>query len=230
MARRDGDDRTVSELIRFQDSLERLGLLWTPLDSLDKYQAHELVRNLHVSPTVPCKHKTAHKTALTPRPMYITAISPMGYKILHYINLLVHISKRNLNSTASRNPQTANPLGYQGFPTFTAESIFPRSGGQIENTNLTPVCALESEASNFFVYDPACGTCSKCICPPSKIAAIVRLGRSWIHAVSNLHQTPEYICILTEYTTAVTLLKAYVCLCANEYQPATKQAGSLLVR
>lgn len=49
VARRDGDDRTVSELIRFQDALERLGLLWTPLDSLDKHQAHELVRNLHVS-------------------------------------------------------------------------------------------------------------------------------------------------------------------------------------
>lgn len=49
MARRDADDRTVSELIKFQDALERLGLLWTPLDSLDTYQAHELVRNLHVS-------------------------------------------------------------------------------------------------------------------------------------------------------------------------------------
>lgn len=49
VARRDGDDRTVSELVRFQDALERLGLLWTPLDSLDKHQAHELVRNLHVS-------------------------------------------------------------------------------------------------------------------------------------------------------------------------------------
>lgn len=49
VARRDGDDRTVSELLRFQESLERFGLLWTPLDSLDKYQAHELVRNLHVS-------------------------------------------------------------------------------------------------------------------------------------------------------------------------------------
>lgn len=48
VARRDGDNRTVSELIRFQDSLERLGLLWPPLDSLDKYQALELVRNLHV--------------------------------------------------------------------------------------------------------------------------------------------------------------------------------------
>ncbi|CAM9661387.1 unnamed protein product, partial [Ectocarpus fasciculatus] len=53
VARRDGDDRTVSELIRFQDALERLGLLWTPLDSLDKHQAHELVRNLHLELTAP---------------------------------------------------------------------------------------------------------------------------------------------------------------------------------
>ncbi|CAB1120453.1 unnamed protein product [Ectocarpus sp. CCAP 1310/34] len=49
----DGDDRTVSELIRFQDALERLGLLWTPLDSLDKHQAHEFVRNLHLELTAP---------------------------------------------------------------------------------------------------------------------------------------------------------------------------------
>lgn len=49
VARRDADDRTVSELIRFQDSLDRLGLLWTPLDCFDKHQSLELVRNLHVS-------------------------------------------------------------------------------------------------------------------------------------------------------------------------------------
>ncbi|CAM9238776.1 unnamed protein product, partial [Hapterophycus canaliculatus] len=53
VARRDGDDRTISELIRFQDALERLGLLWTPLDALDKYQAQELVRNLHLELTAP---------------------------------------------------------------------------------------------------------------------------------------------------------------------------------
>lgn len=52
VARRDADNRTISELIRFQDALERLGLLWTPLDALDKYQAQELVRNLHVSTAV----------------------------------------------------------------------------------------------------------------------------------------------------------------------------------
>ena len=49
VARRNTDDRTVSELIRLRDSLDRLGLLWTPFDLLDKYQSIELARNLHVS-------------------------------------------------------------------------------------------------------------------------------------------------------------------------------------
>lgn len=49
VARRNSDDRTVSELIRLRDSLDRLGLLWTPLDVLDKYQSIEFARNLHVS-------------------------------------------------------------------------------------------------------------------------------------------------------------------------------------
>ena len=49
VARRNTDDRTVSELIRLRDSLDRLGLLWTPFDMLDKYQSIELARNLHVS-------------------------------------------------------------------------------------------------------------------------------------------------------------------------------------
>lgn len=49
VGRRDAEDRTLSELVKFQESLERLGLLWTPLDGLHRDQALELVRNLHVS-------------------------------------------------------------------------------------------------------------------------------------------------------------------------------------
>ncbi|CAM9939088.1 unnamed protein product [Laminaria digitata] len=48
VARRNTDDRTVSEVIRLKDALDRLGLLWTPFDVLDKYQSIELVRNLHL--------------------------------------------------------------------------------------------------------------------------------------------------------------------------------------
>lgn len=53
VARRDSDDRTLSELIKFQDALERLGLLWAPFDCLQKSQSIELVRNLHVRFWVP---------------------------------------------------------------------------------------------------------------------------------------------------------------------------------
>lgn len=65
VARRDTEDRTVSELIRFQDALDRLGILWTPFDYLDKIQSLELVRNLHVRTTImsaPCDEKTYSST------------------------------------------------------------------------------------------------------------------------------------------------------------------------
>lgn len=48
VARRDVEDRTLSELIKSQDALERLGLLWNSLDCLNRDQGIELVRNLHV--------------------------------------------------------------------------------------------------------------------------------------------------------------------------------------